>query len=172
MWTYEVLPLRVDIDNYILAMWHVLLKQDHRLLKAFIGHPFGLCLTKVFWCGFPQIHIYISYMGNRLLQVILVIALHDCVTSWSYQDSLMCMVLNSNLLTYAFCEVDLGYLCIITPGNYFQYNSLSLTIEIHVCGNFCESSSPWILLLIALFYFREIAFASRCLPCLLWISLF
>ena len=85
---------------------------------------------------FPQIHIYIFYMGNRLLQVILIIALHDCVTSWSYQDSLMCMVLISNLLTYAFCEVDLGYLCNIPPGNYFQYNSLSLTIEIDVCGNF------------------------------------
>ena len=88
------------------------------------------------WCGFPQIHISISYLGNRLLQVILIIALHDCVTSWSYQDSLMCMVLNSNLLTYAFCEIDLGYLCNIPPGNYFQYNSLSLTIEIDVCGNF------------------------------------
>ena len=40
------------------------------------------------WCGFPQIHISISYLGNRLLQVILIIAVRDCVTSWSYQESL------------------------------------------------------------------------------------
>ena len=40
------------------------------------------------WCGFPQIHISISYLGNRLLQVILIIAMRDCVTSWSYQESL------------------------------------------------------------------------------------
>ena len=78
------------------------------------------------------------------------------------------MVLNSNLLTYAFCEVDLGYLCNIPPGNYFQYNSLSLTIEIDVCGKFCESSSRWILLLIALFlakklfYLPPVVFFASC----------
>jgi hypothetical protein len=30
---------------------------------------------------FPQIHISISYLGHRLLQVILIIAVRDCVTS-------------------------------------------------------------------------------------------
>ena len=39
------------------------------------------------WCSFPQIHISISYLGHRLLQVIIIIVVRDCLTSWSYQES-------------------------------------------------------------------------------------
>ena len=174
MWTYEVLPLRVDIDNYLFARWHVCSNKT-LLLKAFIDHLFFVLvwLRNSLW-GFPQIHIHISYLGNRLLQVILIIALHDCVTSWSYQDSLMCMVLNSNLLTYAFCEVDLGYLCNIPPGNYFQYNSLSLTVEIHVCGNFVNHLHLGFCFLLPYFISKKlflppVVFLASCgSPCSNW----
>ena len=56
--------------------------------ELFIAHLIGLVWVRNSWCGFPQIHISISYLGNRLLQVILIIAVRDCVTSWSYQESL------------------------------------------------------------------------------------
>ena len=41
----------------------------------------------------------------------------------------------------------------------FPIYFLALTIDIRVCGKFCGSSSPWILLLIALFYFQEFVVA-------------
>ena len=56
--------------------------------STFIGHLLVFVWVRNSWAAPPQIHISISYLGDRLLHVTLIIALHDCVTSWSYQESL------------------------------------------------------------------------------------
>ena len=70
------------------------------------------------WCGFPQIHISISYLGNRLLQVIQSLM---CVIVWlveAIKNLYLCIVLNPISLSYAFyCEVDLYYPLQYTTGN-------------------------------------------------------
>ena len=50
--------------------------------KIFYYSPCGLLFEyEILGAVFPQIHISISYLGHRLLQVILIIAVRDCVTS-------------------------------------------------------------------------------------------
>ena len=70
------------------------------------------------WCGFPQIYIYISYLGNRLLQVIQSLL---CVIVWlveAIKNLFPCIVLNLISLSYAFyCEFDLQYPLWYTTGN-------------------------------------------------------
>jgi hypothetical protein len=73
-----------------------------------IDYLVDLVCERLSWCGVPQIYSYISYVGNRLLHVILVIALHDCLTYWSHQESLSMhggysYLLYFHLVSYATC---------------------------------------------------------------------
>jgi hypothetical protein len=70
MWTFEVLPLRVDI----VPRWHLCSNKLHSFLKDFVAHFFGLGSSRYSWCGFTQIYFSISQVGNRLLQDTLIIA--------------------------------------------------------------------------------------------------
>jgi ABC-type uncharacterized transport system fused permease/ATPase subunit len=67
-----------------------LLEQAQICLNAFTAHIlFMVVVLAIYsWCGSSQICISISYFGNHLLQAILIIALHDCLTNWSHQEFL------------------------------------------------------------------------------------
>jgi len=72
------------------------------------GYLLDLVCERLCWCGFPQIYSYISYVGNRLLHVILVIALHDCLIYWSHQEALSMhggysYILLLHLVSFATC---------------------------------------------------------------------
>lgn len=92
----------------ILFLGGMLAQTRSYFIKSFYCSSYwSLFEWEILGAAFPQIHISISYLGDRLLHVIPIIALHDCVTSWSYQES-QCIVLIIHILSYAFyCEVDL-----------------------------------------------------------------
>jgi hypothetical protein len=47
--------------------------------KSSLWLSFGFCLTKIFLVRFSQRHICTSYLGNHLLQVIVIIASHGLI---------------------------------------------------------------------------------------------
>jgi hypothetical protein len=95
---------------------------------------------------FPQIHISISYLGHRLLQVILIIAVRDCVTSWSYQESSSVHSAQFYILILCLLLWSWSFLTLsILHRKLFPIYSLSLTIDNLVCGWIFGSSSPWIV---------------------------
>jgi hypothetical protein len=68
MWTYEVLPLRGDIANYFVPMWHVGSNKFQFALVIFIALLLDLVCWRFYWCGSPQMCPSIYSLGNRLLQ--------------------------------------------------------------------------------------------------------
>ena len=85
MWTFEVLPLRFDIINYIVPMWHV----SSNKFQFYFWLSFGSCLCEFAWCGFSLICISIYYMRNHLFHFILTMALPVGLNNWNYQQTLV-----------------------------------------------------------------------------------
>jgi hypothetical protein len=133
-------------------------------------------LWEIFLVRFSSnMYLYIL-LGNRLLQDILVIALHDWLPILSYQESLSKHCAWFLYFTICFCffvvkmtmlEIIAIYHREIIPNTYCP-----VTIGILLCGRKCWSSLHWRLIIIALFLAKKLfCFNSRCLPCLLWILL-
>ena len=117
------------------------------------------------WCGFPQIHISISYLGNRLLQVIQSLL---CVIVWlveAINNLYPWIVLNPIFLCYAFLWSWSFISFAIYHRKLIPIYSLSLTIDNLVCGSIYRSSSHWIDFYCLIFFPRNLC-GSRCLPCL------
>jgi hypothetical protein len=124
-----------------------LLKQAPFLIKIFYYSSCGLLFEyEILGAVFPQIHISISYLGHRLLQVILIIAVRDCVTSWSYQESSSVHSAQFYILILCLLLWSWSFLTLsILHRKLFPIYSLSLTIDNLVCGWIFGSSSPWIV---------------------------
>ena len=163
MWTYEVLPLSIDILNYLVSMCHVAQTSSIILKNTFICSSFGSCLWWTFLVLFsPNMFAYI-FLGNRLLQA----TFYSCF-AWSRQYlklSIISIYLSIVFKSYPChmlicCEVGLEYHSYIPPRNISIY-SLSMTSDTHNCGGFCRPSSQWLLHWIALFIAK----------CLFWLPL-
>ena len=140
-------------------------------------------IVLMFWVLFVRVFLVwsctsISYLGNYLLQVLIIIALRDCTTNWSYQESYRSIVLNSYLrmffsLPYVYffgkmiLEIFEIYHQEINPST-----SCPWTIGIILCGRSCRSSLLWRWFHL-LYSFPRMRFVltPMCLPCILWILL-
>ena len=136
------LPLRFDIVNYLIPMWHVCSNK----FQFYFWLPFGSCLCEFPWYGFSLICIPIYYLRNHLFHIILTMALPVGSNSWNYQQTLLkirCFI--SYPLPYVLShEDDLVYL--YSPRKYF----LILIVS-------------WLILILAL----ALNWLIYCLPCLL-----
>ena len=142
------LPLRFDIINYLIPMWHV---GSNKFLFPFCL-SFGSCLCEFAWCGLPLIWFSIYYVRNHLFHIILTMALPVGLNSWNYQQTLskygVLFLIFCHMLVC--CEVGLEHHSYIPPRNISIY-SLSMTSDTRNCGGFCRPSSYWLLHWIALF---------------------
>ena len=93
------LPLRFDIINYLIPMWH-----DGSNMFIFpFWLTFGSCLCEFAWCGLSLISISIYYVRNHLFHLILTMALPVGSNSWNYQQTFFKIWhFNSYLLPYAY----------------------------------------------------------------------
>jgi hypothetical protein len=73
---YCHLELILEIISYLCGMF------AQTSSNCFIVYLMDLICKKFSWCGLSSnIFLYISHVGNRLLHVLLIIALHDYLTS-------------------------------------------------------------------------------------------
>ena len=78
-------PLRFDIVNYPIPMWHVCSNK----FQFSLWLSFGFCLCEFAWCGFSLICISIYYLRNHLFHFILTMTLPVGLNSWNYQQTLL-----------------------------------------------------------------------------------
>ena len=124
---------------------------------------------RVSWCGSPQMCTSMYYLRNRLLQDILIIALHDHLTSWSHKESL-CKHGNKLLsFSICFCVVSMImnifaiYHREVTP-----YPPSPWTSDNHICGISIDHIHIGLCFHLSyLFANKLFCIKSRCLPCLL-----
>ena len=153
MWTYEVLPLSIDILNYLVSMWHVVQTSSIILKTCSYCSSLGSCLWWTFLVQFsPNIFTYI-FLGNLLLQ-----ATPCSCFAWSHKylkPSRISIYLSIVFKSYSChmlicCEVGLEYHSYIPPRNISLY-SLSMTSDTQNCGGFYRPSSYLLFCWIALF---------------------
>ena len=106
----------------------------HRLYCS----SYGSCMCESILVRFSSnMYMYI-FVGNHLLQVILVIACMIRCTCEDVKNLFVSIVLNSYHLSHAYvCFCIDGYVpsCFLPLGSYSKY--LLLVIGIHICGRYC-----------------------------------
>ena len=120
------LPLRFDIANYLIPMWHVCSNKFQFSFVVTLWFLFvWLCLV---WF-FSYMHS-IYFVRNHLFHLILTMALPVGSNSWNYQCFLLWSWSWSSFL--------------YTTERYL-YVLLVLTSDTSNCGGLCRPSSHWLL---------------------------
>ena len=162
MWTFEVLPLWVDIVNYLVPMWHVSSNKFHFSFWL----SFGSCLCEFAWCGFLEYVFPYIIWGNHLFHIILTMALPVGSNSWNYQQTLLKYGVSILIFHHMIYLVSI-ILDFSTTKKIVPFTHCPWTIDIHICGRI----SLIILTFGSCYYLPHllpsIYFDSRWLPCLL-----
>ena len=108
-------------------------------------------------------------MENYLLQVILIITVHDWLTNWVIKNIFISMVINCYILPYAFSLWKWSWIYVNYHRKIFPSTSCPWTIGNPYEVDIYWSSLHWHLLLISLFLAKVIVLTPMCLPCFLWI---
>jgi hypothetical protein len=116
------------------------------------------------WCDSPQICISISYFRNRLLQAFLIIALHDCLTNWMYQEFLSIhgayfKSLTICLLLWSWSWIYLHYTTRIVQYTYCLWQLVFLYVVVsmdHLHLGFC---------FLLTYFLPRNCYCSHCLSC-------
>ena len=98
MWIFEVVSLRIDMDNYLAPMWRIC---SYKFQFAWMH------LLIIFWILYMRVFLGMCFLifrslyhhGNHLLQVTLITS--DCVTIGSYQES--CLKYHAQFLYLVIC---------------------------------------------------------------------
>ena len=147
------LPLRFDVINYLIPMWHVCSNK--------FQFPFGylLALVCVSLLGVVSlICISIYLVRNHLFHIILTMALPGGSNGWNYQQTFLIWCFY--FLSLAICFILWGWPWIsLLTGKIFPYTHCPWTIDILICGR---------IFLFILILALALNWLICCLPCLLY----
>ena len=162
MWTFEVLPLGVDIVNYLVPMWHVSSNKFHFSFWL----SFGSCLCEFAWCGFLEYVFPYIIWGNHLFHIILTMALPVGSNSWNYQQTLLKYGVSILIFHHMIYLVSI-ILDFSTTKKIIPFTHCPWTIDIHICGRIFLIILTLAFAFICFITCQVFIFDSRCLPCLL-----
>ena len=147
MWIFEVVSLRIDIDNYLAPMWHIC---SYKFQFAWMP------LLIISWILYMRVFLGMCFLifrslyshGNHLLQVTLITMIVWLLEAT--KNLFRSIKLNLyTLLHPSLCEYDLGYPYELPREDYSQF-FLSMDNYYQIYGRLYWSYSLWPLLNIVL----------------------
>ena len=156
------LPLRIDIVNYLIPMWHVCSNKFHSSFLVI----FWLLFVWVAWCGFSLICISIYCLRNHLFHIILTMVLPVGLNSWNYQQTLLIygilFLISYHMLYLVRIVLDISITGKIIPNGHCLW-----TIHSYICDRIFLIILTLALVLIFPSLANIFIWDSHCLPRLL-----